>query len=343
MTNSNLNLSQYNIFGNTGGVITNVEPGIPRALVLAPIGTLISAATMDSQQAFYTYVNGATTSGTIADIRRNRMFAFIGLDTFSDETKKMANVDTGLDQFDTVKFNTKYKFRYITNKANHQEALKFDNSQGQYCAFIVDTNGNWWGAQDPAGSGGMVGYNIAQIRVMDFEAYTTKDFNQYWMTIQFASRAQFNENFGIYAANIDPTTLLGLTNSVLLDVSATLGTPLSITTTTDIVCIMKSGGGSVDMVQYYLSLFTIGMFTAKNLTLGTTLTISSMTQNSVIVSGQTYYYLWFILSAAPTVGNMVQISLAAPSVTNAVIPKFDSVTEIVNPLVNGANAAVHTF
>ena len=64
---------------------------------------------------------------------------------------------------------------------------------------------------------------------------------------------------------------------------------------------------------------------------------------TIVNAGQTYYYGKFVLSAAPTATNVVQISLAAPSVVNAVIPNFNVVVEIPSPGVDGANACCHTF
>lgn len=343
MADSNINLAGYNNFGNTGIIGNNVEPGIAKAALAIPYGTVIPPSAFVSQAALLTYLTAAG-HGTNADLRPNRYFLFAILDTFEDKTKAMGSTDTGLYQFDTIKFNTKFSFRALVNKANHQEMLSFDNSQNSYAWLILDDKGNIWGTQDLAGSGGIALYTSLSTRVDDWKQPTTKDgLGSYMFTLQFSNRAQFNENFAIFQANLDPASLPGLKNAVMNDVSAVLGTPLTITTTTDIVCIMKAGQNSIDLAQYYQAQLTKACFVATNLTLGTTLTISTLNKGTIVVMGQSYSYLWFILSAAPIVGNLVQIALAAPSAVNAIVTNFNSVTEITQTGIDGKNAAVHIF
>lgn len=345
--NSNLNLASYGIYGNTGAIPQNIEPGIAKAVALVPKGTIIPASAFVSQAALLTYLM-ASAHGFLADNRISRFFILNNLDTFEDKTKAMGSTDTGLSQFDTIKFNTKYTFRALTNKANHQEMLSFDNST-RYDCYIWDALTNIWCQQDPAGSGGALALSIEQIRIMDFKPATTKDgLNSYDIAIQFANRNQFNENFGIFNTGINSDAINGLMNAVATDVSATLGTPLTITTTTDIVITLKAGQGSIDLASaaFYQTYFTTAnkaMLVVTNLTLGTTLTISTLTAGTIVVAGQTYNYLWLVLSAAPTVTNVVQVALAAPSVVNAIVPNFNAVTEIAAYGVNGQNAAVHIF
>lgn len=342
-TISNVNVGLTQNYGNTGLVTTNIEPGIPKAVVLVPKQTIIPAAEMVSQSTFLNYLNTASAQGLIADSRANRWFALIDLDTFEDKTKAPANVDTGLYQFDHTKFNTKFSFRYMANKANHQELLNFQNTNAYDC-YIIDAAGNVWGRMDSTGSGGLMSYYIKQLFIMDFKPATVKDLNVYDLSIQFGNRLQFNEQFAIYQAGIDPDSLVGLENAVLTDVSSTLGTPLSITTTTDVVLVIKTGVGSEDVVSVYGSSLTASCFVATDLTSGTVLTAPAIHgTGTIIVSNQTYNYVWLRHGTAPTATHKVQYTLAAPSVVNAIIPNFNMVSEIVQSGVNGANAAVHTF
>jgi hypothetical protein len=340
---SNVNLANVNIYGNTGNVPVNLEPGIPKAVALVPKGTIKPAANLVSPTALYTYVQTASAQGFIADSRANRWFAFTDLDDFKDETKAMASIDTGLNQLDITKFNTKFAFRYLSNNANFIEALAFDNAQNFFDCFIFDSQGQIWGRVDPNGNGGLASFSLQQIRVKDAMRPTVKDINQYAISFQFKNRIQFNENFKIYNAGLDSDAILMLQNGVMKDISSIVGSALSITTTTTVVADFKAGQDSIDVFALYGSSLTAGCFTAKNLTLGTTLTISTLTVGTVVSGGQTYNYGKFVLSAAPTATNLVQISLAAPSVVNAVIPNFNIVTEIAQTGIDGANAAVHTF
>ena len=342
-TQSNVNLANTNNTANTGVIVQNVEPQIPKAVILVPLGTIIPAATLASQSAVYTYVNAASAQGTIADTRTTRWFALTGLDDFKDETKKNNTVDTGLNQFDITKFDTKVSFRYLTNKQNFQELLKLINTNG-YAVYIVDSAGNLWGRKDPTGAGGLAPYSLLQLFVMDWIMADVKDFNQYRFSMQFKNRGQFNEDFAIYQAGLDSDSLVGLGNAVATDVSAVAGTPLAIVTTTDVVLTLKAGNGSQDLALAYQGLFTSACFVATDLTSGTVLTAPAVHgQGTIIIASITYNYVWLRHGTAPTTTHQVQYTLAAPSVVNAVIPNFDYVTEIAQFGVNGANAAVHTF
>ena len=342
-TQSNVNAALVNNYGNTGNISQNVEPASPKAIILVPNGTIIPAADFVNQATLLTYINTASAQGTIADTRTNRWFALLGLDDFKDATKGFNTVDTGLNQFDITKFNTKFTFRYLSNKQNHQELLKFSNTNA-YSAYIVDSAGNLWGRIDPTGAGGLAPFSIQQLFIMDWMAADVKDFNQYRFAVQFKNRTQFNENFGIYQAGIDSDSLVGLENAVAMDISAVAGTPLSIITTTDVVLTLKAGNGSQDLGLAYQGSFTAACFVATDLTSGTVLTAALIHgQGTIIVGGITYNYIWLRHGTAPTATHVVQYTLAAPSVVNAVIPNFNAVTEITQSGVNGSNAAVHTF
>lgn len=342
-TVSNVDLAQVGIWGNTGNIFQNIEPAIPKAVVLVPKGYTIPATAFTSQSAFLTYLNSSL-HGPVADNRKNRWFFLENLDDFKEETKAQATLDTGLNQFMIQKFNPKYSFRYLSNKANHQELMKFQNSQNLYDVYIWDANTNIWGQADATtGGGGMTAYTLQQINVMDWKPADVKDMNQYYFSIQLKNRIETNENFAIWTTGVDSDNVAGLMNAVMTDVSSVLGTPLSIVTTTTVVAIMKAGQNSIDLAQYYQGVLTKDCFIATDLTSGATLTISTLTQGTIVVASQTYNYLTFVLSAAPTTGHLVQIALRAPSVVNAIIPNFNAVTEIVQVGVDSANACVHTF
>jgi len=336
---TNVNLNTVGIYGNTGR-IPAVNLGIISAVVLVPAGTTIPASAMVSQAAFQTYIAGKF----INDTRSSRWFAFTSLDKFTDETKKTASEDTGRYQLDVFSFPSKFSFRYMQGIGNFVEATKFQNCQGQYDYFFVDTSGVWWGTADTTGAGGLSCYTNQQFYIPNWMPRTVSTDAQFFVNVSLANQTQINGNFRYYEANSTPDAFVMLENAILTDVSSALGTPLTITTTTDIVFTVKYGQDSRDFVKDYQASITKACFIASNLTLGTTLTISSITMGNIVVAGQSYFYVWAILSAAPTSGNVVQIKMAAPSVVNGIITSLPNVVcEIIDPSANAANAAVHTF
>lgn len=342
-TLSNVNLNNVVATGNTGNIANYGEPAIRKALILVPKSTIIPASAMVSPDAFATYVNARFISdnrgGTIP-----RWFGIVNLDDFKNETKKASSEDTGLKQFDIMKYDPKHTFRIMgANMGLFIEFLTFHNCQGTYDYYYIDANGTWLGRKDPTGAGGLASYGLSQLFFMDVDPITDKTANQYSFAIQASNRRQHNEDFKYYAAGTDTDSIAMLENVVMKDISSIVGTALSITTTTTIVCGAKFDQDATDFFQKYGSSLTAGCFVATNLTAGTTLTISTATFGVIVVASQAYYYGKFVLSAAPTATNLVQIKLAAPSVVNAVILNLNVVVETPYPAVDGANAAVHTF
>lgn len=347
MAQTNVNQNNQVASGNMGVIGSFEEPQIPIALVWVPKGTSIPAAQMIDPVTFATYVAGKMNN----DTRSQRWFAHTFLDEFKDNTKAPSSEDTGLVQNKVTSYNPNWSFRVKGtqgNMGNYIESRFLQNAQGKYDVYPIDTAGTWQGCLDTSGGGALLPKTPEQIFIPDMKAKTDKTENQYMVEVQFGNRKQFNENYRYYKAGTDPASLVMLQNGILNDVSATLGTPLSITTTTTIVCTAKYGQDSSDLFGDFGTVLTAACFTAKNLTLGTTLTISTVTFGTIVVAGQTYNYGKFVLSAAPTATNVVQISLAAPSVVNAVFTgaganALNVVVEIINANANAQNAAVHTF
>lgn len=338
MAQTNVNLNPVVQIGNTGSITTYLEQGLIRGIVLVPTGAVIPATAMINPAAFNTYVNAKF----IADSRPTRWFGFMNLDAFEDQTKDASNEDTGVLQTEVFKYAPKYQFRYMTNWGNYQEALSFNNTQ-QYDYFFIDSNGSWIGCVDPTGAGGLKALSRYQLFVKDAKRMTDKTANQYMFTVQGKNRAQYNEGSRYYAANYDIDSVAMLQNVVMQDVTAVLGTPLSIVTTTTKVVIAKFGEDSADFIQTYATVLTAGCFKAYNLTTAAAATIASATFGSIAVAGQTYWYAKIVLSSAPTSGDVVQFTLQAPSVVNGVIPNCNVVVEIGSLTQNGFNAAVATF
>ena len=327
--NSNINLNDVINTGNTGKIAQGaggyLEPGLIRALVLVPVSdSAIPATAMVSQEAFATYVDAKF----VADNRQDRWFMFANLDSFKDDTKKSSNEDTGIFQTDVFKYAPKYSFRYMTGFANFQEVLSFQNCQGTYNFYWIDSNGAWNGWGFPDGDGSLNAYILYQLFINDIGRTTDKTLNAYTFMVQALNRAQYNEQFAYYAAGTEPEAIAMLQNAFLVDASATLGMPLTIDTTTDVVLTIKMNQGATDFVQKYLSDITAAYFTAFNLTTSAALTVSTVQTGLIAVSGQTYYYAWLTLSAAPTATNLVRFALAAPSVINGVTPNTNVVNEI---------------
>jgi len=148
--------------------------------------------------------------------------------------------------------------------------------------------------------------------------------------------------FKVYQANYSADNITMLQNATLTDVSSII-VPAAPTTT--ISFVMKSGQDSYDLVRAYSSVLTAACFVCTNLTVGGTVitaTPASITTGTNVVAGETYYWVKAVMSAAPTAGNIVRISLAAPSVVNAIIPNFNCVSPSINN-VNGSNCCIHTF
>lgn len=334
-TSSNVNLNSTLQSFNTGVVGTFPELGIIRAVVLVPKGTVIPYTAMVSQSAFATYVNAKF----INDTYTSRWFALTQLDKFEDKTKASNTEDTGRLQLETYNFANKLSFRYMQTMGNFIELTKLSNVQG-FDLFFIDDFGNWHGTLDVnGGTNGLAAYTLTQLFVPNRIFKSTSTGNQYMFTLQLADPTQTNGNFKYYQANTQPDALVMLQNANLVDVSDII-VPAAPTTT--ISFTVKAGQDSFDVVKAYTSVLTAACFVAYNLTTGLAATISSITKGSSVVSGETYYWVKAVLSGAPTSGDIVRISLAAPSVVNAIIPNFNMESLPLNN-VNGQNCAVHTF
>lgn len=335
-TNLNYNGTQQSF--NAGTIGTFPELGVITAVVLAPKGSVIPAANMVSQSAFATYVNAKF----INDTYSSRWFALTNLDKFEDATKAPNDEDTGRYQLTTYTFPPKLKFRYMQGMGNFIELTKISNLQGYDC-FFIDDFGNWHGTQDiTGGTLGLAGYNVTQLFVPNRVFKTTSTGNQYMFTISLSDPTQSNGAFKYYQANTQTDAIVMLQNAVMQDISDII--PPAVTTTS-VTFTIKGGQDSYDVVKAYLSSLTAACFVATNLTSGGTViaaTPSSITTGTNVVSGQTYYWVKAVLSAAPTAGNVVRIALAAPSVVNAIIPNFN-MESLALDNVNGQNCCIHTF
>jgi hypothetical protein len=227
------------------------------------------------------------------------------------------------------------EWRYLTNTGNFIEALNFHNMQNYFNCYFIDLNGTWFGSKDLAGTGMLVPYTIQQLFIGDRMFLTDKKLNMYPISCQLSNRAQIQENFEYFAAGTDPLEISMLQNVVLNDQTSVLGAALSIDATKDIVITATVGQGSTDFIDAYGSVLTAPCFVAYNLTTGHHATIASIVIGSIVVTGQLYNYVTITLYAAPTAGDVVNISLAAPSVTFPIIA-----TEVVTEKPNTIN---HTF
>ena len=342
MSYSNENLNTMISGGNTGTITSFPKIGIPTAILLAPKGTVIPAASLVDQATLQAYINGKL----INDTRSGRWFFFNALDKFTDETKKTASEDTGRYQFDIYSFPNKFSFRMMKNAGNmgnYIEATTFSDTQANYDIFILDDLGGLWNTGDETGAGGAQAFELQQFYIPNWNPRTVTSGNQFMLNIQLGSQYQFNGGFKVVQANYDSENMQGLQNAVLTDVSTTLAAVSGYTSTTDIIFTVKAGQDSWDVVNNYMASLTAGCFVAYNLTTGAAATISSITKGQIVVAGQLYYWVKARLSGAPTSGNMVYISTAAPSVVTAAIPGLYIVTESIYPTQNGNRYAVKTF
>lgn len=331
---SNVNRNNVSATGNTGKITTGaggyLEPALIRAVVLVPTGTKIPPSAMVSQSAFSTYVDALF----VANTRSTRWFMFTDLDAFKDETKKASSEDTGVLQTMVYKYAPKYSFRYMTGMGNFQEMLQFQNWGGDY--YFIDQNGSWDGWYDPNGDGSLCAYTNYQLFVEDMGRTTDKTANQYMFSVQAKNREQYNDNFAYYAANTDFDAVPMLRNVWLTDETAKLSATVpSYTATTDVILCATINERATDFIQYFQSVLTAACFTAFDTTTGLAVTIASAVFGEIAVAGQTYYYAKLRVSAAPTAGDIVRYSLAAPSVTQPII--------LANVITELPNTASHTF
>ncbi len=320
MGQSNIDINPANSTFNTGLIKTYLEPSLWRTLVFVPKGTVIPASAMITPAAFKTYVDALFVSDPP---RKNRWFSLVNLDEFKDSTKAMSIDDTGLNQTPVIKYNPLYETRYLTNMGNYIESLGLDNCQDFYDVYIIDLNGSWIGTEDDTNSGGLASLDLQNFRVLDRVWITDKKLNMYPLRIQLANRTEINEQFQYYAAKYNALKAPGLVNVVLTDVEAALGSLLAgFSATTDFVFTAKWGEGSSDFVQEFAADLTAACVVAYNLTAGAPATVASIQVGTISTGGQVYNYVWGTLSAPPTTADVVNIALAAPSVTFPIIASY---------------------
>lgn len=346
MSQSNQQLINNLFGGNTGAIPTGFKPGVPVALLLVPQGTAFTIANMLTPTAFKAAVLAGTTNST----RSARYFPLYGLDGFAPATKATANQDTGLYQEDFYNFPDKWNFLFKASQGNLSNFIEFINlaMQPGWGFFVVDSNGNFWGTQDPNTPGQLLSYSMFQLWPMGWEPsqLASAKATTYGFSIQFASYQEFNANFNYYyCPSFSSTSFVGLQNVVFENAPAGVYSAVSATAGTDIVFIGKIGQGTADFVQTYGSALNASCFAARNYTTAAAATISSITAYplGIVYSGTTYYPVKATLSASPTSGDVVGIGTSTPAAVNAVIPRLWCVTEVLQPGVDGQRQAVKTF
>ena len=339
MAGSNVDLTTVAQYANLGTIANYKKPLMPKALVLVPKGTVIPASAMVSQAAFQTYVNGFFTNDTPA----LRWKALQNLDDPKNESKKKTTEDTGKFQFSIYKFPQKFSFRMMKEMGDYIQARTYDNCQSVCDHFYIDDAGTWQGQHDTTGAGGLAAFGLQQLSWDSRDPFVVAADNKYMFDVTHATEKETNTLFRYYDAAYTTGNIIMPNDAVARDETATLGTPLSYATATDMIITLKKDLGTTDLVAQYGASLTAAMFICNNLTAGTTPTLTLQGQGNIIVASQNYYYLWFRLGTTPASGATVQISLRALSVTNAIITNFNAVTENIQPGVNGQSAAVRVF
>ena len=335
---SNVNLNSQSIISQTGSIGTFPELGVFKTIVLVPKGTIIPLAQMVDNATFATYVNAKF----INDTYTSQWFGLTKLDEFKDETAGDETWDTGIYKTNVYSHPKIFGFLYLQSMGNFIEITGFKNAQTKFDMFIIDDLGNWHGTLDQTGLNGLQAYDMMQFWVGNPMPRTTKTGLQFPIRVSLALQKETADWFKVYQANYSADNITMLQNATLTDVSSII-VPAAPTTT--ISFVMKSGQDSYDLVRAYSSVLTAACFVCTNLTVGGTVitaTPASITTGTNVVAGETYYWVKAVMSAAPTAGNIVRISLAAPSVVNAIIPNFNCVSPSINN-VNGSNCCIHTF
>ena len=337
-TETNVNLNQQLATGQTGAITSSLQPGLIKFAVLVPAGTTIPAASCTDPVTFASYVKGFLQNNSYG----SQWFGVGPLSEFKDATEADSIWKTAPYSIAVFQYPHNYQFNYLSTVENFVEITQFQNWQGDY--FFIDWKGQWWGALDTTGAGGLKACQNQQFWVGNRKPMTDKTGEMYPLLFQFGSVADTNQNFKMYAAGYTQNPP-GFQNVVLQDQSSVLGTPLSITTTTTMVVCGKIGQDSLDLMKTFGASIAANptALVATDLTSGATLTISTITNGLIVVSSQQYYYLKIVLSAPPTATHQVQITLASPSVVLPLIPALNGVVAIPYAGVNGANAAVKTF
>lgn len=345
-TQSNVDLNLNNAWFNTGAVKNGLKPTKPTTILFVPSGFSFSAADMLTSSSFTTAVNSLTTNAT----RSQRGFAIMSIDDLKNSTKKTATDDTGTYQLQVTQYPQKWDFIVRgtqDNYANYQQMAMMSNMQG-YGFYFIDASGNVFGAPY-ATDGSLPCFSLQQFFVESWDVAMPDKTAHYPASISFLSAQEFIYA-GYYACpTLNANALIGLQNVTLYQPPSAAVTAIitanSGSATTDIAVIGKMGGGqysTTDFFKEYGTLLTKACFVAKDLTAGTTLTISSMVFSSIVVSGIPYYYGYAVLSAAPTSGHVVQLSLASPATVQGIIATW-VVTEVVQLGTDGSNCCVKTF
>lgn len=340
MAGTNVDLTAAGVFNNLGTVANYKKPLMPKEVWLVPKGTVIPATAMVDRATFKTYVDGKF----IADDPNVRWRALTKLDDFKNDSKKKTVEDSGKYQFAIYKSPQKFSFRMMKEMGDYIQARSYDNCQGKFDHFYLDDNGTPLGQHDATGNGGLAAFGLGQLSWDSRDPFTVANDNKYIFDITHQTEAETNVLFRYYDAAYSAGVTAALSDAVAKDETATLGTPLGYTSSTDMIITMKKDLGTTDLVALYGANLVVAMFVASNLTSGLVPTLAIVKTGNIIVAGQNYYYIQFRLSVnVPASGDIVQIALRAPSVTNPLVPNFNAVTEIITPGVNGNNAAVRVF
>ncbi len=199
---------------------------------------------------------------------------------------------------------------------NFKEALGFNNEQDFFDIFCIDANGSWFGTTDPTNAWGLAAYTPQQIWIGDHTFLTDKKLNMYPISLQLSDRAEVNDNFEYFEAKTNPLSIQGIINVVLTNQEADLGGVVpGFTAGTDFIFTARMGQGSADFGQLYGADLGTADVIAYDLTTAAALTVAAVQSGQIAVAGQTYWFIWVTLTAPPTSGDVVNMSLAAPSVT----------------------------
>lgn len=327
-----LNIGNCATTGNTALVSCNVEPGLFKYGIYAPIGSVVPAASLTSGTALLTYIIARLNDSN----RSTRWFLTPPMDSFKNQTEADKTETRDMFKPYTAKGTYNFMYRFDCLKCDFNNQRNFHLQQQKYGLFFIDDNLQFLGtkATDSTGAPAAGVFTPYQIWLPDYKPKTIDTQNEYWVIWQFVSNAQFNENMvGVAAQIVVPS--IPYINQGLLEVGL-----IDLTTTVSAAAHTAAIGGTLACGSSYLAdtygatLAAAGAWVVNDTTVSASIIPSGVTY--VPASGSLPGYYLFAFTVAPTATHIYSFALAAPSVLLA--SPYD-----VNLVTETSDIATHTF
>lgn len=294
---------------NTGVPACDLKKKKILGLIFADRGTVFTAAQCASVATFIAAVETKTTAA-----RGGRVYPFWSLLNFTDNTGEPTK--GGLGNLTTAQINVSdavpvFRFGYAGGEIQHKRLSAIMG--GSYDVFFVDSQYAVYGT---ASGADMKGYQCYDIYVPPSKYIVQDAVDQYAIELTLASITEYRDQSRYLIANSTLTAKRGLVNVNLLLVSSTANAHT--------VTFLADGG--TNLQPLYTTAIDTGNVSAKNLTSGATMTLTSVAAigtNYVITIDSTE---WTALAS----GTNVQISFGpASQLASDGITPYDGIPLIV--------------